>query len=72
MDVSPASFSLGGLAAAQMMFGVTAGAAAAVQSPDAVSGDAGASTPAGGSTGASVAVLRMALENERRLVDVFA
>lgn len=72
MDVSSASFSLGGLAAAQMMFGATAGAAAAVQSPDAGSDNAGVSAPAGGATGADIAVLRMALETERRLVDVFA
>ena len=66
MDVSPVDSSLGGVVAAQMMFAVTANAAATVQAPDA-SGDAGAST-----SDVGVAVLKKALDAERSLVNILA
>ena len=67
MDVSSVS-SLGGIAAAQMLFDPTAQAAANVGPSDSASGDgSGASTSTVG-----VAVLRMALNLERSLVDILA
>jgi hypothetical protein len=67
MDVSSVS-SLGGIAAAQMLFGATAQAAANAGPSDSASGDgSGASTSSVG-----VAVLRMALNVERSLVDILA
>jgi len=65
MDVSSVS-SLGGLAAAQMLLGATAQAAANVGATDAASGDATAAA----SSGVDVAVLRLALNNERSLVNI--
>ena len=67
MDVSSVS-SLGGTASAQMLFGATAQAAANAGPSDSASGDgSGASSSAVG-----VAVLRMALNVERSLVDILA
>jgi len=65
--------SISGLAAAQSMFGVAAQAAGSVGSAGAGGGDGGGS----GATGnvaeeASVAVLRMALDQERSLVNILA
>jgi len=67
MDVSSVS-SLGGLAAAQMLFGATAQAATNVGPTDAASGD----STAAASSGVDVAVLRLALNNERSLVNILA
>jgi hypothetical protein len=72
VDVSAANSALSGIVAAQTMFDVSAQAAARVQTPDApgdaAAGSAGASAPAG----VDIAVLRMALNSERSLVDLFA
>lgn len=76
VSADPAQMSIGsisGLAAAQSMFGVAAQAAGSVGSAGASSSAAGAS----GSTGnvaeqASVSVLRMALDQERSLVNILA
>ncbi len=67
MDVSSVG-SLGGLAAAQMLFGATAQAAANVGPADSASGDSSGASAAG----VGVAVLRMALDNERSLVNILA
>jgi hypothetical protein len=64
VDVSGVNASLAGLAAAQAMFGPTAAAAAGTGSSG---GDA-----SGAASGVGVAVLKMALDTERRIVDIFA
>jgi hypothetical protein len=64
--------SISGLAAAQSMFGVAAQAAGSVGS-GAGSSDGGASGSAGNvAEQASVSVLRMALDQERSLVNILA
>lgn len=68
MDLSVANSSLSGIAAAQTMFDVTAQAAAGLGAPATDSGSSGASE----SAGVDVAVLRIALDNERSLVNIFA
>ena len=60
VDLSVAGAGLSAIAAAQTMFAVTAQAAA----PVAASGD--------GATGVEITVLRMALDNERSLVNILA
>ncbi len=67
MDVSSVS-ALGGLAAAQMLFGATAQAATNAGPSDSGSTDASGSS----SSGVGVAVLRLALNSERSLVDILA
>jgi hypothetical protein len=67
MDVSSVG-SFGGLAAAQMLFGATAQAAANAGPSDPASGD----SSGGSASGVGVAVLRMALDNERSLVNILA
>jgi hypothetical protein len=71
MDVSAVG-SLGGLAAAEMMFAVTAQAAAAVGSQGDSSSDAATAGTSSRPTGVGVAVLRMALDSERSLVNILA
>jgi len=69
MSIGAISGDLSGLAAAQSMFGVAAQAAGSVGS----SGGDGASGSAGNvAEQASVAVLRMALDQERSLVNILA
>jgi hypothetical protein len=63
VDVSSVNLSLGNLAAAQMMSGATAQAAAATST------DAGA---ASGAAGVAVDVLAMELRAQRSLVDILA
>jgi hypothetical protein len=67
MNVTAAGASLGGIVAAQMMFNATAQAAESV-------GSSGASGASAGSqaSGVGVAVLAMALDNERSLVNILA
>ncbi len=67
MDVSSVS-SLGGIAAAQMLFGATAQAATNAGPSDSASAGASGSS----ASGVGVAVLRMALNSERSLVDILA
>ena len=70
VDLSVGS-SLGGLAAAQTMFDVVARAAARVEASAAGPGDPGAGAGSG-VTDVDVAVLRMALDTERSLVNILA
>jgi len=73
MDLSVANSALSGIAAAQTMFQVTAQAAARAGTSDADPSAAGAGTTgASAPTDVGVAVLRMALDSERSLVDIFA
>jgi hypothetical protein len=64
--------SISGLAAAQSMFGVAAQAAGSVGSAGAGSSDGGASSAGNVAEQASVSVLRMALDQERSLVNILA
>ena len=65
--------SISGLAAAQSMFGVAAQAAGSIGSAGAGGSDSGAGASAGSVTEqAGVAVLRMALDQERSLVNILA
>ena len=66
--VDPINSSLSGIAAAQTMFDVTAQAATGLGAPATASGASGASA----SGGVDIAVLRMALDTERSLVNIFA
>ncbi len=65
---------LSGFAAAQSMFGVAAQAAGSVDSSGADAGASASGADAGAAAAeqASVAVLRMALDQERSLVNVLA
>jgi hypothetical protein len=65
--------SISGLAAAQSMFGVAAQAAGSVGSAAAGGSNGGATASAGNvAEQAGVAVLRMALDQERSLVNILA
>jgi hypothetical protein len=65
--------SISGLAAAQSMFGVAAQAAGSVGSAGAGGSNGGATASAGNvAEQAGVAVLRMALDQERSLVNILA
>ncbi len=72
MDLSIANSALSGIAAAQTMFDMTAQAAANVVSPDAGGSTAAGAAGGSGATGVDVAVLRMALDGERSLVNILA
>jgi hypothetical protein len=69
MSIGAVNGALTGLAAAQSMFGATAQAAGTVGSS---SGDGGSASAANVAEEASVAVLRMALDQERSLVNILA
>ena len=64
--------SISGLAAAQSMFGVAAQAAGSVGSAGAGGSDVGPVLGGNVAEQASVAVLRMALDQERSLVNILA
>jgi hypothetical protein len=65
--------SISGFAAAQSMFGVAAQAAVSVGSAGTGGSDSGANASAGNvAEQAGVAVLRMALDQERSLVNILA
>jgi hypothetical protein len=72
VDLSIANSALSGIAAAQTMFDVTAQAAARVGPADAGSNASAGTTGASGPVDVDVAVLRMALDSERSLVDILA
>jgi hypothetical protein len=70
VDVSGVNASLAGLAAAQAMIGVTAATAAGTgTSGGAPTGVAGGSLAG---TGVDIAVLKMALDTERSMVNILA
>jgi len=70
MNVSATSFALSGIAAAQMLFD---GSARAASSAGGDSGAAAVGTQqASTANSVGVAVLRMALDSERSLVDILA
>jgi hypothetical protein len=69
MSIGAVNGALTGLAAAQSMFGATAQAAGNVGS---ASGDGSGASAANVAEEASVAVLRMALDQERSLVNILA
>ena len=72
MDLSVANSALTGIVAAQTMFDASAQAAYRVRAPaggtGAATGTSGASAP----MNVDIAVLRMALDSERSLVEIFA
>ena len=73
MSIGAVNGALSGLAAAQSMFAVTAQAAGSVGSSGADDSDGGGSASAANvAEQASVAVLRMALDQERSLVNILA
>ena len=73
MSIGAVNGALSGLAAAQSMFGVAAQAAGSVGDSGADGGNGGGSASASNAAEeASVAVLRMALDQERSLVNILA